>query len=46
MNAESKERGKEWKRREKRNIERDKRISVSFVNSVTRMTDMMAIYPF
>ena len=36
--------GKEEKR--KRNIVRDKRISVSFVNSVTRMTDMMAIYTF
>ena len=33
------------KRKEKRNIERD-RISVSFVNSVTRMTDTMAIYTF
>ena len=36
----------EKKRKEKRNIERDKRSSVSFVNSVTRMTDMMAIYTF
>ena len=35
----------EKKRKEKRNIERD-RISVSFVNSVTRMTDTMAIYTF
>ena len=35
----------EKKRKEKRNIERD-RISVSFVSSVTRMTDTMAIYTF